>query len=350
MNRRPRYSGCIYKRGEVYQIQYVVNGRRRRESAYTTSKDEAAKLLKLRIGEAEEKPVKETTVEALAELYLEAYRARWKPKTHSWATGLWKVHLKPVFGHRNPASILPGDIDVLVTKMKGAGISECFINRNMVILKAILRYGLRNKALTELPEFPPKFDERPYVRQGRLDSWDFLQFVGWVSEDEVWLQALVTAAYIFGFRRSELVYMQAGQIDLEKNTITLPAGTTKNRMPRKVVMNPKGPVAKLLKQCVKGKAPEAYVFSRDGGSTPVRDFRVSFDKAAADAGIKTGSGKNGKLMFHDLRRSAITRMHSAGLSESESMAVAGHLTADVHRRYKILSEGAARAIAERIDI
>jgi integrase len=89
---------------------------------------------------------------------------------------------------------------------------------------------------------------------------------------------------------------------------------------------------------MKGKRSKHYVFSRDGGSTPVRDFHVAFDKAATAAKITTGSGPSGKLHFHDLRRSAITRMGSAGLSTEESMRVAGHLTRDVYLRYKILSE------------
>ena len=348
MARRPRYSGCIYKRGEIYQIQYVVDGLRRRESALTTSKDEASKLLKKRLADAEEKPVKDTTVSALADLYLAAQKARWKSTTYGWAKRLWNNHLKPSFGHRNPVTILPGDLDLFVTKLKEQNVSDCYVNRALVILKAILRYGVRNKALRELPEFPEKFDERPYVHLGRLDSWDFICLVDQIEEP--WLEAMVTAAYIFGFRKSELQYMRVGQIDLDRSTITLPAGTTKNRMPRKVVLNPKGGLLKLLKAEIKGKQPSAYVFSRDGGSTPVRDFRVSLDKAATAAKITTGSGKDGKLHFHDLRRSAITRMDSAGLSESESMAVAGHLSVDVHRRYKQLSENTARQIAARIDI
>jgi integrase len=186
------------------------------------------------------------------------------------------------------------------------------------------------------------------VHQGRLDSWDFIRLIDQIEEP--WLEALVTAAYIFGFRKSELLYMRVNQIDLDRSTIVLPAGTTKNRMPRKVVLNPKGGLLKLLRAEVKGKQPSAYVFSRDGGSTPVRDFRVSFDRAATAAKVTTGSGKDGKLHFHDLRRSAITRMDSAGLSESESMAVAGHLSVDVHRRYKQLSENTARQIAARIDV
>lgn len=41
-------------------------------------------------------------------------------------------------------------------------------------------------------------------------------------------------------------------------------------------------------------------------------------------------------------------MH-AKFGEKESMAVAGHLSVDVHRRYKILSEQTAREIPAKID-
>jgi len=144
--------------------------------------------------------------------------------------------------------------------------------------------------------------------------------------------------------------MRSSQIDFDRHVITLPPGSTKNRLPRRIVFNPEGKLAGLLRNCVKDKRPDAYVFSRDPqGSIPVRDFRTSFDRAATRAKIKTGSGPGGKLHFHDLRRSAIMGMASYGLTEHESMAVAGHLSVDVHRRYNVISEGAARRIAERID-
>jgi integrase len=136
--------------------------------------------------------------------------------------------------------------------------------------------------------------------------------------------------------------------------ILLPPGSAKNRMPRRVTMNPAGKVHKLLAALVEGKQQHAYVFSRDKqGSIPVRDFRAEWEKIV-DKMMKhepppRGSGKNGRLLFHDLRRSAITRMAESGLSEAESMSVAGHLTPAVHRRYKQLSEDVAREIASKID-
>jgi integrase len=351
--RRPKFTGSVYPRGPIWQLQYFVDGQRFRESSKSTSKEEAQKLLNTRLSEARagQRKVKDTTMAALGKLYLEARAAYWKPKTAEWAKGIWTNHIEPVFGTRAPASILPGDIDAYVSKLKMAGVSDCYINRHLVILKAMLRYGVRSRVLREVPEFPDKFDERPFVHTGHLDSWDFITFCDQIPDNEPWLEAMVTAAFIFGFRKAELLYMRVSQIDFARHVITLPAGTTKNRMPRKVVLNAKSKLTKLLVAACKDKAPNAYVFSRDAkGSIPVRDFRVSFDRAATAAKITTGSGPNGKLHFHDLRRSAITRMDSAGLSETESMAIAGHLSADVHRRYKQLSEQTAREIASRIDI
>jgi integrase len=347
---RPRFSGSIYQRGPIWQLQYFVEGRRVRESAKTASKDEAAKLLKKRIAEAREaKPAKPTTVAALGEVYLEAKKARWKPKTYDWAVTIWNNHIKPVFGDRNPADIMPGELDLFVSKLKAEGLSEPYINRNLVIFQAILRYGVKNKALRELPEFPDHFDERPYIRQGYLTQWDFITFIQFIPDDELWLEALVTMAFVFGYRRGELVYMRVGQVDFARNRITLPVGSTKNKMRRVTVFNPKGQIGKLLRSMAKGKRPEQYLFSRDDGSTPARDFRVSFDRAASAAKIATGSGPGGKLWFHDLRRSAVTHMDDIGLSESQSMSIAGHLTPDIHRRYKILSENKARQLAEKLD-
>jgi len=351
MTKRQRFSGSLYLRGPIWQIQYFVDGRRFRESSKCTNKDDAQKFLNQRMAEAREgaSRLKPTTTDALAALYLEAQKARWKSATYDWAERIWTKHIKPTFGETNPAQILPGALDLWVGKLKAEGLGPPTINRCLVMFHAILKYGVKNKALREVPEFPKHFDERPHVRTGHIDSWDLITLVGFIPDEEEWLEGLVTLAFMFGFRKAELVYMKVGQINFERNRIVLPAGSTKNKMERTTFFNPKGQVGKLLKRLAHGKHAGHYLFSRDGGSTPCRDFRVSFDKAASAAKITTGSGANGKLMFHDLRRSAVTRMDEAGLSETQSMKVAGHLTPEVHRRYKILSDNTARQIAEKLD-
>jgi len=188
------------------------------------------------------------------------------------------------------------------------------------------------------------------VRQGHLGWFEFQSFVAQIPDDEPWLEAICTLAFTFGFRRGDLTFMKVGQVDFDRSRIILPAGSTKNKMPRSVFFNPSGAPGKLLEAMAKAKRSEHYLFWRDDGSTPVRDFRVSFDNAASSAKITTGSRPGGKLFFHDLRRSCVARLAGdIGLSESQSMSAVGHLSVDVHRRYKIISDNSAREIARKID-
>ena len=295
------------------------------------------------------RPQKATTVGALAELYMKARAAYWRPKTIEHNHGIWNNYLRDEFGARNPASILPGEIEMYLSKLKAEGVSDCYCNRHMVLLKAILAFGVRNHALREMPEFPDKFSETQYVRQGYCDSADFhFHLIDRIPEDALWLETMVRLAYTFGFRKNELLNLRRRHVDLERHLILLDGANTKNRMPRKIVLNPSGAAHKLLEKCCAGKSPEAYVISRDAkGSIPIRDFRNDWDKISA--GIATGSGPGGALFFHDLRRSAIRNMAEMGIMEHDAMVLAGHLSADVHRRYRGLSESYLREISARID-
>jgi integrase len=72
-----------------------------------------------------------------------------------------------------------------------------------------------------------------------------------------------------------------------------------------------------------------FVFHRAG--QPVADFRKSWASVCDTAGVAG-------TLFHDLRRSAVRNMDRAGVSQSVAMALSGHKTASVYRRYRIVDE------------
>ena len=82
------------------------------------------------------------------------------------------------------------------------------------------------------------------------------------------------------------------------------------------------------------------VFHRNG--QPVVDFRKRWDKACEDA-------KMPGLLFHDLRRSAVRNLVSAGVDQAVAMRITGHRTASVFQRYRIVSDDDVRAALERTE-
>src|SRR5579863_9780808 len=75
---------------------------------------------------------------------------------------------------------------------------------------------------------------------------------------------------------------------------------------------------------------------------PLFDFEKAWATACDTAGI---SG----TLFHDLRRTAVTNMIEAGLSEKEAMEISGHKTRAVFDRYHIVSERRMKQNAEKLE-
>jgi integrase len=144
--------------------------------------------------------------------------------------------------------------------------------------------------------------------------------IGW------WMLAMLEVGCTYGWRHGSLLKMRVKQVDPHANVIRLEPGTTKNKKGLEVTMPRR--VRELLLGCIKGKGPEDCLFTRANGK-PVRDFRRSWQKACAEAGVPG-------LHFHDLRRTAARNMRRGHVSERVAMEVGGWKTTSVFHRYAIV--------------
>ena len=93
----------------------------------------------------------------------------------------------------------------------------------------------------------------------------------------------------------------------------------------------------------KGKAHKivSLVFHRNG--RPIRDFRAAWATACKNAGCP------GRIP-HDFRRTDVRNLERTGVARSAAMAMVGHRTEAIYRRYAIVDAGTLREAARKIDL
>jgi integrase len=344
---RVRGQGSLFLRGEIYWMELNWKGTRTRKSLETADRETAlikldAEVAAIRAGEL---PVKfePVMVQSLFDTFIMGSEIACKPRTVTDYKSRWEVHLKAAFGSVIATAVTKDKITAYLHARMKEGASLCTRNREQRVLMMVFGANRKKIPADRFPEFPKMQSERQHVRKGRLSKADYATLRARLDDPKVfWLKVFVTLAFTYGFRRSELINTKVGYFDPKASTLTLPAFTTKNKTERVVDLNPGGEIFKMLVQLTEGRAANAAMFVRNG--KPVKDYRGEWAKQTAD--IKGGSGKEGAVTLHDLRRSAITNMSEKGVTAAQAGT---HLTTDVFARYIQRNQEERRATAAKIE-
>lgn len=329
--RREKGSGSIYKRdgSPVWWIKYHRHGRAFRESTRTTDWNKAGRMLKTRLSEINQgtfmgPQLERTKVDELAVMFVRDYRINARKSLVDSETRLSR-HLKPFFGGMRAVDVTTEQLARYVDKRQQEGAANATINRELAALKRMFRLGQQSTPprVVRIPKFPKLAENN--VRKGFLEDSQYRKLIEYCPE--LWFRSLVECGRTYGWRISELLSMRVNQLDIAQRVIRLEPGTTKNRDGREVLMTDS--VHKMLSALVYGKSADDCVFTRATGK-PVRDFRATWRKACAHAGIP-------QLLFHDLRRTGARNLRRAGVAEGIIMKIGGWRTRSVFERYAIVS-------------
>ncbi|HKF02591.1 MAG TPA: site-specific integrase [Candidatus Sulfotelmatobacter sp.] len=243
--------------------------------------------------------------------------------------------------------------------------SPATINRELAVLKRAFNLAMESTPpKVRTAPYIPMFEERN-VRKGFVPDRDYAKLAAECSKTGLWLRAMLSVGYNYGWRSGEILSMLVNQVDLVDRTIRLEVGTTKNGHGRTVTMTQE--VYTLLQPCVAGKEPDDPMFTREDGS-PVRDFRGAWQGACARSGLgkfvcrncdqvmtkkkcKCGSRRRKYvgLLFHDLRRTGVRNLRRLGVAESVAMKISGHKTPSIFKRYDIVEMADLEDAAARLD-
>ena len=347
--------GCLYRRKQklkdgsvrelpTWWLKYYQGGRAIRESTGTDKETVARRMLRSREGDVERgipivPQMGKVTFDDAATDLLNDYRVNGK-RTYADTERRVELHLKPAFSGKRLIAINTASIRAYVADRQAAGAANATVNRELSALKRMFTLSVQGGKLHAKPHIPMLREDN--TRRG---FFDLEQFVGVRDRLPAALQPVATFGYLTGWRKSEVLALKWRNVDWAGRVVRLDPGTTKNRDGRSF------PFTKDLETLLKEQLAEHERMKKGGTIVPlvfhragqrIRDMRKAWDSAC------TAAGCPGRL-FHDLRRTSVRNLERAGVPRSSAMAMVGHKTESIYRRYAIVDSGALRDAAARID-
>jgi len=350
--------GSIYKRGNIYWIQYYRNGKPYRESVKSKKEADAKRLLKKREGEISDGKLPgiyfdRVKFDELAEDFLRDYRINQRKSLYKAENSV--RHLGRYFeGYRVPEITSP-KIEDYIEKRLNEGAANGTINRELTALKRMLNIGAK--------QTPPKVDRVPYipmlkennVRKGFFEHAEFVALRDALPE---YLKGFVTFAYKTGWRVSEIIDLTWNQIDLDNGIVRLEVGETKNDEGRTVYLDDE--LKDIFNQQWNNRQnllPCVFLNKRFSGK--IKRFEEPWNTACRKAGLGYGYKTSEKYvekwkdklpsgpLVHDFRRTACRNMVRSGIPERVAMMISGHKTRSVFDRYNIVDEKDLKLAAQK---
>src|SRR5262249_22999320 len=273
------------------------------------------------------------------------------------------VLVRDAFGQMKVLDVNAARIARYVNDRLAVGMARASVNRELAALKRALSLAVEQERFSSAPKIKMLTEAPP--RQGFVKPGEFEAIV---RHQPAHLQDFARFGYLTGTREGEIAKLAWCEVDREGQRITFRREHAKNGQPRVIPFV--GSLAEIIErrwEAREYKAPagpgiSALVFHRQGNR--IADCRKRWPAAGIAAGrsrpttaqlgrpVVTREGRpvmRPALIFHDLRRSAVRNLVSAGVDQTVAMKITGHRTVSVFQRYRIVSDDDVLAALERTE-
>lgn len=339
-----RGNGTVYKRAgsKFFWITYFVNGRRIQESAETSNRTEAGRMLRQRIADIEAgKPVAfDTRLTTFSDL-LGCISTDYNNNNRKMdLRGPFK-HLGSVFSGDFAKDITAGRIARYTEVRLATGAAPATINRELATLRRAFNIALRQGKVTAVPLFDLLREQN--VRKGFFEREQLDTVMRHLPEH---LKPVIMTCYITGWRKEEVLSRKLQHVDLDAGFLRLEPGETKNGQGRMF------PLTTDLRLVLSQQMARNHSWAKENATiTPylflyqghrLHDFKTAWHTACKAAGLPGA-------LVHDFRRTAVRNLERAGVSRSAAMQITGHLSESVYRRYAIVDEDMMREAGAKLE-
>jgi integrase len=316
-----------YPGSRFWYMAYCVNGKEVRESTRETDEQRARRALRNKMAEVlrgEAVPHEnKLTLADLCNLLMTDYEtnARRSLKTIPYALR----HLRDFFGDRAKAVGITTDrMQQYILERQRQGAASATINVELALLGRAMTLAVRAKRLRTKPYIPRLAADPSRIRRGFF-SRDQVERL--TQQLPAPIADVVRFLFFSTWRIGEVRTLQWRDYDRHEQTIRLRPEHSKTKHGR--VLPVEGELAAIIERRWQARRLDCpFIFHRDG--KPVGDFRKVWNRACQVIGF-------GGRIVHDLRRSGVRHLIRAGVPPHTVMAMSGHRTAAMLKRYDIIS-------------
>ena len=346
-NKNCRRCGYNFKKGKLeYYIEYREQGKRKYE--YMGPSKQAAEI---RIAEIKKKLVEGRTIKRdsasstklgdLIQWYegLESVKAK---KSYARDVQLLSVIQRIIGKEKRINEINPGLVEDFREKRrkessptkKGSLIAPSTINKEVSQLVTMLNKAVIHDKL-EVNPLSGKINKlvEDNVRQKVLSHEDFENLILELTSP---LREMFIVGFYLCMRQGEIIKLSWSSVDLDSGFIRLVGENTKNKHSRNIPIHP------FVLECFKNiekKQGVDRVFLSNG--KPIKTYHGKFQREWKRAVEKIGLED---FHFHDSRHCSINNLRLAQNDYFRIMAISGHKTISVFKRYNYVTEDELRNV------
>ena len=331
----------LYKRGQVWWMDFVYKDKRYRKSTETEDRKLARRIydkLKGEIAEGkwfERLPGEYRTFKELMEKYMIEHSPKKSPKQHVRDKSSLG-HLLPCFKDFTLTEITPKMINEYKVKRYGEKAAPGTINRELNLMRHAFSMAVKEwEWVRDNPLKRVSMEKEPPGRVRYLTDEEFERLHDSCSD---WLKPIVMVARHTGLRRENILSLTWDQVDIWKGLIFIEHTKSGERLGL--------PLNDTLKDLFRGLSKvrhirSPYVFCRPDGNRYV-EIKRAFKNALKKAKIEN-------FRFHDLRHSFASSLVQKGVDLYQVQRLLGHKDSRMTQRYAHLSPEDLRDAVLKLD-
>ena len=248
-------------------------------------------------------------------------------------------HIIPYFGDKELEDITPQDIEKWLLGFKNKGLTNTTANQNLATLRIMLEEAVKGGYLESNPCDSIQPLKKTTKIRGILSIEEAQELLYPRNYSKYWDNKVSYVgnflAAITGLRLGEIRALQRSDIhdiyiSVKHSYDSHGLKDTKTHKGREVLIPP--PMHQLLMEI----APEkGYIFSFDGGETPVKSTRLTDNlyMALEKMGIDEQQRKERNICFHSWRHFFNTTLRAGNISDAKIQAMTGHSTKEMTEHY-----------------